>query len=289
MRWAVLWGSASFRAMRPPSLAVYIVILSACGSSDSGSRAASSSTEPSGPSISSSGSPGSADATGFSEAETSAATTAVPTTGGVDDGPELGVCGRLIDCATALQQPLSGIVGSYGGTGSCWDEFDPSVCWSDCRAAIRGLHETSPGAVECLECAVDADCSFWDNTRVCTLDNECAESAPCIPWEAKLQDCCEGVESSFLCSAFNANPDGPPPVLLCPASDDGCGDLAVQSMTCALALSCNDFLYWLHECHGDYELCGSYGDSNFIGDDPPDPYNGNCLEETRAYQMCADG
>ena len=264
--------------MRLTVLCVSLLLLNACGGGSSDGATANT-TGTSGGVGSSGKSTSTSTSTGTG---TGSSGTAAPSSSG-GSGPELGVCERLIGCATSLEQPLSGLVGMYGETGSCWADFEPSVCWADCRAALRELGATSD-ASECLECESDSDCTIWAESSVCSFDGECAASAPCIGWVEKLQGCCEHFADQGNCpqilesseSSFN-----------CPAAHESCGEAGSQSMSCALELGCSDFLVWYHECHlkgGPFGFCGSDG-AGFISEPTP-PYEGACISETSAYQSC---
>ncbi len=82
--------------------------------------------------------------------------------GATDADPpfDAGICGRYIECVVASAEIVPGLESTYGENGSCWSEFDATVCWDTCQRELTSLRERHPNEMACTECRVDSDCAW---------------------------------------------------------------------------------------------------------------------------------
>jgi hypothetical protein len=106
-----------------------------------------------------------------------------------DDGTELGVCGRVEACLVAVDDPITGFLGTYGPDGTCWQEFTAEQCWQDCRGLIGAYGSACPDTPACCECNEDADCAYRPGFTC--VDHECIDMGAASGCDLLTQFCAE--------------------------------------------------------------------------------------------------
>lgn len=232
------------------------------------------------------GGPGaSGGSTGGSEA--TGGETATPTTGGEE--VDHGECDHYLACiAATTPAALPGAAMGFGADGTCWQggANEVMLCRDACATGLAQTRELFPDAVECRDCAGDADCAadelcnrgdcvadgvYCGNGRVedgesCDRSPGCSDScdgAPCAPLTG---DGCSGDEKCVVAdSQVGCSKDhGTVPI------DGNCGDLFVA---CKPGLTCGD--------PGNPDdaycaaLCDRYGET-------PCPSGGACVGYAKA-------
>ncbi|MCH9683539.1 MAG: hypothetical protein K0V04_19025 [Deltaproteobacteria bacterium] len=68
---------------------------------------------------------------------------------------------------------MSPILASYGPRGTCWDAFEPSVCFQDCRAGLIALGLANDEVSACRECEREDECAYLETESSCSLEGDC--------------------------------------------------------------------------------------------------------------------